>query len=396
MDSPATAGAVLALLSASGGLRGDREASRIALLVADPAVRDVAVGLLAAAPTTAGVEQLGQLLLERPEVETAVVGGLASAARHGRRTTAVAALLRGAARGRVEAAAAAIRLGSGRVALDVLAALPRRHLDDARIARACREASPTTRDRLVRRAAGGDERVLAVAASARLDGVVPMLEREAREGDAATARSAVDALARQERGEAWLALARALDGEAGMEARALLGTMPRSGVAHLARVARAEPRQRAVAIQGLSLAGGAGLDALARLATRPALYGLVVDVLERAPAPGAVDVLAGLATGGHDEGRALVALSRRLEDGDRRAGTALLALVEDHDSRQALRLLARYGAGAGLDWLARVAVRPSLPPAARAQLRRALRRAQIAEGGPPRTAARRPGPAPIT
>lgn len=397
---PDDAACALALLRAAGGVRGDAEASRLADLAAWPGLREAAIDLLASAPTTAGVKYLARLLVELPEAEREVVDALLQAARHGRRGAACRALASGAAAGRVEAAAAAIRIGSGRSAGAVIAAVHEALLDDPRLAVACCEAPATTRDRLLCRAAGGDERSLRLIAGARLEGVIPLLEARAMGSDQAVARQAVDALSRQNRPEAWFALARALFGEAAAEVRSVLASAPQGAVDYLERVARAEPARRAFALEALAAAGGEGLLALERLCERPALRAPVVDALERAPGPGAVDLLAALAVDGGDTGRALVALGRRLEAGDRRAGRVLLAMARDGGSRRALRLLARHGAGAGLDWFERVAAEPSLPHDARVVLTRAVRRAREDRAGEILTAARRTprarGVSPIT
>ncbi len=313
------------------------------------------------------------MLAEEARGAERLVEYLLAVATRGRRTAALEALLDGAAAGRVEAAVAAFAVARATALERLLASLPDAMLDDSRVAEAVRAAPVTTRDRLLRRAVGGDMRALRLAVAADLDGVLPILSAAAQAGEEEEARWAVGALAHRSDLRSWLALVDARGGPAGDAATTFLLLMPDALVADLEQRARRDAARRSMWLTALGATGRRGAHSLDRLAAVPALRAPAIDTLADVPGPAASHVLAGLAAAGGGSDRALVALAQRVGRGDEAAAGALLSLARDGTSRRAIRLLERHAHGAGRTWIAKTLEDDTLLPALRGALERATR-----------------------
>jgi hypothetical protein len=377
----------LPLLRGWGQLKDAREVRRAANLVLVPAASAEALDMLASGPVADAAAPLATLLVERPALEAPVVSTLRRLAARGAREDVLRALLAGAAAGRSLAAAAAVELGPSSTGDRLLVLLPARQFEEAPLADALRSARPTTIARVLRRAEEGDDRALAWAAAARLEGAVPLLHATAVGADVAPAWHALERLAHVGGTEAWLALARGTEAPAGARALELLATMGPADVAGLSARARSSVRDRAAALWALACAGDAGLDALAGFGRRPACVPETLAALERSPLGGAAARLAELGAGYDSALPVIEALGRRLVAGHADAGPALLALGRTGPRRAALEAL--FGAGeAGERFLTLAAGDPALGADVRALLARSGGRgAEVPRGSahpPPR------------
>lgn len=362
----------LRLLRGWGRLTGAGEVARAAVLVTQPSTAAEALDLLVTEPNAGGAEPLAGLLVERADLEVAVVGALRRLAARGERAEAVRALLTGAAAGRVHAAAAAVDLGPVSTVDQLLAWVPAARFEEPELAAALTRARPTVAARVLRRAEAGSDAALAWAAAAALDGAVPLLQAQALEGDVARAWHALDRLARVGGTAAWLAVARSTETRAGPRALERLATLPAAAVAALAELAVRSTRDRGAALWALACAGDPGLEALAGLGRRPALAPETLAALERSPSAGASERLRDLGLAGDSALAAIEALGRRLAAGHDDAGPVLVALSRRGPRRAALEALSVAGVP-GERFFADAAGAPAGPPAPRTRGARAAR-----------------------
>jgi hypothetical protein len=382
----------LHLLRGWGRLRDGHEMRRAANLALRPEAAPEALDLLASGPAADAAAPLGALLVERPTLEAPVVAALRRLATRGAREDVVRALLAGAVAGRPLAAAAAVELGSASTGDRLLVLLPASRFEDPALADALRRARPTVVARVLRRAEEGDDRALAWAAAAGLEGAVPLLFATAVGADLAPAWHALERIAQVGGTEAWLALARSTEAPAGARALELLAALGPAEVAALRGRALASVRDRPAALWALACASDAGLDALAGFGRRPACVTETLAALERSPRAGAAERLAALGAAYDSALPVVEALGRRLAAGHTDAGPALLALGRGGPRRAALEAL--FGAGeAGAQYLTLAARDPALTADVRALLARACgRTGEVPRGGgasappPPRRA----------
>ncbi len=331
----------LGLLEAAGPLRGADEARRLARLAHDPALRTRACRLLARDVGRTGTRQLAALLAAGPEAEIDAVAGLERVAARGRRAGALRGLLAGVAAGRPLAVEAAVRVGGGAHLARVLEALPAGAPLERAVVREMRSAPATVRSRLLRLAERGDQRAVRIATAAAIEGVVPMLAREAAGGDAGRVSTAIHLLAEVGSMPAWIALARVLDGGA----EALVAERLRSAPAHLdaALIARARSslRDAPAALDALAVRGA--VAPLRELARTSRLAPAAVRALGRSESAAASGALLELAARPALKGHVLEALAVRLDGGRADAGPALLALARAGQQRAVLRVLAAGG-----------------------------------------------------
>ena len=259
----------LALLGEAGRLRDEKESRRVGGLAAHRELVGTAAPLLAGAWGPYGVRELERLLIEDHEAEDAVVAALETMASAGRRAPALRALLAGAARGRVHASAAAVRVGGAGGIERVVAVTSPRALQGPELRRAVQAASVTLRTRLLRLAERGNTGALLLASHAQVPGIVDRLATEALSDEPARARRAVDLLAEHGGLRATLALARAMEGEAGEAARFRIEAMPASVDAALVEHARRHTRDGATVIAALVAREDSGAEALATLVRVP-------------------------------------------------------------------------------------------------------------------------------
>lgn len=352
----------LALLAAGGPLRGETACRQVAAVAAHPALGTQAVALLARAWGPYGVRELERLLVEQHDAEAAVVAALEGMAAAGRREAALRALLSGAARGRAGAVPAALRVGGAAGLPRVLAAAPTSLLRAPAVVRVVERGPVTLRQRVLRLAARGDGEALALAAHARVPGIVAQLGVEAADADPARARRAVALLAAHGGLPATLALARALDGAAHETARAHLAGLPAAMDERLRRHVRGDVRDATPVIAAFGVRGARGVDALAALAADARLAPRALAALGRMDAPGAADALARLAARPALASGAIEALVARRLAGDPAAVAHLDALVQGPHGRIVARALRAVGLGVP---------RPAATPGGRAAVARA-------------------------
>jgi len=324
-------------LRAGGRLRSDEEIRRIARLALVPALRPLALPLLARDPGPAGPVSLGRLLVDVPSAEADVVAALERVAARGRREAALRGLLAGAATGRIHAAAAAVRLGGADHLSRVLAVVPAAALAGPEVVSAVRAGRRTLRARLVRLAAHGDGRALRLAARAGARGIVPLLARETQREEPGRARRAVTLLAGLSDVHAHVALARALEGPAAEHARELLCALPPAVDVRLAARARKDARDAPAALRALTVRGAVGT--LVDLAAVPRLGSAAVRALADVAGAGASQALVVLAARPALRQGAVEALGVRLRRGDGEAARGLQRLGRSAQGRAARREL---------------------------------------------------------
>ncbi len=372
----------LELLIDAGTLRGMQEAERLSRLAHDPVLRVPALALLARDLGSAGPRHLGALLVDLPaaEAEVDVVAALAHVAARGRRQSALRALLTGAEAGRERAAAAALRLGGASHLARVLTVLDDTALRAPGVVEAVQSGARTLRSRLVRLAARGDAKAIALAARAGVEGIVPVLASEAFHEEAERAVAAIDLLARRGDVHAHVALARALDSGFPTRARGYLMALPAEADAALAARAQDSRRDAPAAMRALAVRGA--VPWLASLAASSRLAPEALRALGRAASPAASDALARLARRSSLTAGAVAALGVRLTRDRPDAGRVLLQLARGRHARSVLQMLVRSGP-AGVAILRTAAEDPTLSRRAREALLRLP-----AARGPERAAAR--------
>jgi hypothetical protein len=281
-------------------------------------------------------EALASVLVREPDVEEDVVAVLEQLAARGVRREALDALLAGASAGRGLAAAAAVGLASPSGIDRLLVLLPPARFAEVPLARALADGRITLQAHVLRQAVAGHEGALAWAAAARLDGAVPLCLALAVGPDAARAEGALAQLEAIGSTDAWLAIARAVDGVAGEAARTRLTSLDAAAAAGLAERARRDVRDRPAALAALASGSAVGLAALERLAERPALAPEVLLALSAAPSAAASAGLLRLAARSDSPLPMLAALQRRLVAGDAEAGIALADLARRPGQRRAV------------------------------------------------------------